>query len=227
MLKRNKNQINSLVSQITKYFKSMNSNRMIVGVSGAAGSGKSTFIKQIADDYVSMDDFYYSKKDQLQRNIPSRLDLRSCDVPTLLKLLKDFKSEKLESCHIPYYSKGLDDRLIGKEKFISLNRPILYIEGWRIGIDYSDYHTINHEIDYLIYIDADETFLKASKFQSAKQDALEHNLAFHEEDFALVYEKYHETFLKNYSIPVKYKADAVVIKKTSHAIEKIKFKKEL
>lgn len=120
--------------------------RKILGVSGAQGSGKSTFSALVAQllkhqglsaEVVSLDDYYLTKSQRQKlttispllatRGVPGTHDLAAC-----LQTLEAFRQKS--SASIPAFSKSDDDR-VGERNIDFAEADLLIIEGWCWGAE--------------------------------------------------------------------------------------------
>lgn len=125
---------------------------LVVGVSGAQGSGKSTFCQVLAALLrklhgrevcgFSLDDLYLTRAERQQLAAEVHALLRTRGVPgthdvslglDLLERLRQMKAEEVVA--IPSFSKALDDRRPEPEWPVCRHRPDLVLfEGWCVGI---------------------------------------------------------------------------------------------
>ncbi|CAH9017825.1 kinase [Candidatus Nitrosacidococcus sp. I8] len=126
-------------------------NPLVLGLSGAQGSGKSTlsrFLEVILTTYfhqkvatLSLDDFYLShgKRQQLAKKVHPLFVTRGVpgthDTILAIKTLESLKSANQDSItQFPKFDKGLDNRLPDAEGIIFQGRPdIIIFEGWCVG----------------------------------------------------------------------------------------------
>lgn len=118
----------------------------ILGVSGAQGTGKSTFAKLLAvvlervfekaSLVMSLDDFYYTKaeRERLATSVHPLLRVRGVpgthDVPLLRRVIKNLQQRR--STEVPVFDKAADDRE-GTVPVMGRDLEVLVIEGWCWG----------------------------------------------------------------------------------------------
>jgi len=127
------------------------SGTLLVGVSGAQGTGKSTLAEflRLAIEVISgwrvvvlsLDDFYLTKKDRvrLSKRVHPLLETRGVpgthDLSLLSTCIEDLKRLNAEQeMQIPRFDKSIDDRLdSGDWPVISGPVDVIILEGWCVG----------------------------------------------------------------------------------------------
>lgn len=129
------------------------STKIVLGVQGTQGSGKSTcsdFIKRIIETrynkkvaVLSIDDFYLTRSERqtLAKDIHPLLETRGVpgthDVDLAIKTINNLlKLKPNEHTLIPRFDKSVDDRS-AKEKWSIIEGPVdlIILEGWCIGLN--------------------------------------------------------------------------------------------
>ena len=133
------------------FLKKINLNKpIIIGLSGAQGSGKSTFAQflklilekkyNLKTNVVSIDDVYKTKKERIRiskkinklfitRGVPG-----THDINFLVNFFKNFIKKNNNTFLIPKFDKSFDDRF--SKKFwhkIKNNNDVFILEGWCVG----------------------------------------------------------------------------------------------
>ena len=133
------------------FLKKINFNKpIIIGLSGAQGSGKSTFAQflklilekkyNLKTTVVSIDDVYKTKKERIRiskkinklfitRGVPG-----THDINFLVNFFKNFIKKDNNTFLIPKFDKSFDDRF--SKKFwhkIKNNNDVFILEGWCVG----------------------------------------------------------------------------------------------
>ena len=128
-----------------------NDQRLLVALSGSQGSGKSTLTDYLACFFISkglsvltisLDDFYLSKADRLERasNVHRLFQTRGVpgthDSEGLYGVLCKFKQGALKGELIPRFDKAKDD-VAPRELWtcVEQNPDVLIVEGWCLGVE--------------------------------------------------------------------------------------------
>ncbi|MGN6486721.1 MAG: type I pantothenate kinase [Devosia sp.] len=227
----------------------------IIGVAGSVASGKSTTSRILQAllrrwptspkvDLVTTDGFLYPMAKLAELNLSDRKGFpESYDRPALIKFLADIKSGK-PSVGVPVYSHLLYDIVPGEE--IIIDRPdILIVEGLNILqpgelpksgrpiLFASDF------IDFSIFIDASEADLTdwfMARFRTLRQTAFaDPNSFFHRfsqlsaaeaEEFGhWAWNEVNLPNLRDNILPTRSRADLVLTKGPSHAVEHVALRK--
>lgn len=189
----------------------------LIGVSGGSGSGKTTFVKllkdQFSDDEVcvfSMDDYYKPREEQVK----DKNETKNFDLPTsinralyhehLLKLINGESVEKLEY--------NFNNQLIEPQMKVFKACPIIIVE----GLFAFYYQEIFDLLDLKIYVDSRDT-LKV--IRRIKRDRIERNYPL--DDVLYRYENHVEPTYKQYILPFKSDVDIIINNndKFSNALE--------
>jgi len=227
----------------------------IIGVAGSVASGKSTtsrILKALLSrwpsspkvDLVTTDGFLYSGKRLEELGLSDRKGFpESYDRPALIKFLSDIKSGRPD-VGVPVYSHLFYDIVPGEQ--IVIDRPdILIVEGLNILqpgelprsgrpiLFASDF------LDFSIFIDASEADLTTwfmDRFRALRQTAFaDPNSFFHR--FSQMSTEEAESFgrwawteinlpnLRDNILPTRSRADLVLTKGESHAIERVALRK--
>ena len=150
---------------INKKLKSKNK-PIIVGLSGAQGTGKSTISKilsMIFKNYYkintinfSIDDFYktLSERKKMSKNVHKLFKTRGVpgthDTRFLNKTLKLLIKKNFKKTAIPKFDKSIDDRAIKSNWNIIKKKPqIIIFEGWCVGAKSQPIKTILKPINHL------------------------------------------------------------------------------
>jgi len=166
-----------LVEKIHGQYKKRNKNRLIVGLSGASGSGKSVIsviIKKVFDYLydiplitIGIDAFHYHNDYLLSikasegnetgtlKDFKGRHD--TYDTALLKKKIDQFLSKSVVS--FPEYSRKLHNPIADKI-LIDQERAILFIEGLWIFGDYPGWKEIREKIDFKIFVSSSEKLNK-------------------------------------------------------------------
>ncbi len=227
----------------------------IIGVAGSVASGKSTtsrILKALLGrwpsspkvDLVTTDGFLYSSAKLAELNLTDRKGFpESYDRGALIKFLSDIKSGRPD-VGVPVYSHLFYDIVPGEQ--IIIDRPdILIVEGLNILqpgelpksgrpiLFASDF------LDFSIFIDASEADLTTwfmDRFRALRQTAFaDPNSFFHKfsqmsakeaEDFGLwAWNEVNLPNLRENILPTRSRADLVLTKGRSHAVEHVALRK--
>jgi len=227
----------------------------IIGVAGSVASGKSTTSRILRAllqrwrtspkvDLVTTDGFLFSNSELDKRGIAERKGFpESYDRAAFIAFLADIKSGKANVA-VPVYSHLFYDVIPGEQ--VIIDRPdILIVEGLNILqpgelpktgkpiLFASDF------LDFSIYIDADENDLRdwfMARFRALRQTAFtDPNSFFHRfaemsteeaEKFGLwAWEAINLVNLRDNIVPTKSRADLILRKGPSHAIELVELRK--
>ncbi len=157
-----KNIIYQVVNQILEIKKTKKN--LFCLLSGAQGSGKSTFAnlikkklakKKLKILVLSIDDFYYSKKDRfkLSKSISPLLITRGVpgthDLANLQKVLKLFQQNKKIEYKLPLFSKAEDDLLNTKFHLLKFPYDIFILEGWCVNYKGEKVNSLKKPINQL------------------------------------------------------------------------------
>lgn len=160
-----------LFVELVELYVSSDHPRLIVGLAGATGSGKSViaalfqeFSKQVALPFrfqtLGIDAFHYRNNflethtdntGETLKNRKGRHD--TYDVPMLIQALKEFKTG--ETISLPEYSRRIHDPIEGVIT-ISEKRAILFVEGLWLFYEHDKWKEVLPLIDYRIFIEADK-----------------------------------------------------------------------
>jgi type I pantothenate kinase len=227
----------------------------VIGVAGSVASGKSTTSRILRAllqrwrtspkvDLVTTDGFLFSNAELEKRGIADRKGFpESYDRTAFIAFLADIKSGKA-SISVPVYSHLFYDVIPGEKTII--DRPdILIVEGLNIlqpGDLPKDGKPILFASDFLdfsIFIDADEADLTAwflERFLRLRETAFADEKSFFHR-FALMSENEAKTFgvwvwdsinrpnLLDNILPTRSRADLILKKGRSHAIEEVRLRK--
>ncbi|MEX1237560.1 MAG: hypothetical protein WD994_04745 [Pseudomonadales bacterium] len=135
-----------LVFEISTGLASRSDKLLVVGISGAQGTGKSTFSRMLAIALergfekttlvVSLDDFYLTRaqREQLARDVHPLLQVRGVpgthDVAMLASVIADLKAGR--NTEVPVFDKASDDRR-GMVPVMGAELDVLIVEGWCFG----------------------------------------------------------------------------------------------
>jgi len=227
----------------------------IIGVAGSVAVGKSTTARILRAllrrwktspkvDLVTTDGFLYPNAELQRRGLMDRKGFpESYDRTRFIGFLADIKSGKA-NVSVPVYSHLVYDVLAGEE--VIIDRPdILIVEGLNIlqpGELPKDGKPIVFASDFLdfsIYMDADETDLRAwfmERFFRLRETAFTDPKSFFKrfaemsEDEARTYgtwvwENINLPNLVNNIVPTRSRADLILRKGSSHAIEEIELRR--
>jgi type I pantothenate kinase len=227
----------------------------IIGVAGSVAVGKSTTARILRAllrrwktspkvDLVTTDGFLYPNAELQRRGLMDRKGFpESYDRPRFISFLADIKSGKA-NVSVPVYSHLVYDVLAGEE--VVIDRPdILIVEGLNIlqpGELPKDGKPIVFASDFLdfsIYIDADETDLRAwfmERFFRLRETAFTDPKSFFKrfaemsEDEARsygtwVWENINLPNLLNNIVPTRSRADLILRKGSSHTIEEVELRR--
>jgi len=227
----------------------------IIGVAGSVAVGKSTTARILRAllrrwktspkvDLVTTDGFLYPNAELQRRGLMDRKGFpESYDRTRFIGFLADIKSGKA-NVSVPVYSHLVYDVLAGEE--VIIDRPdILIVEGLNIlqpGELPKDGKPIVFASDFLdfsIYMDADETDLRAwfmERFFRLRETAFTDPKSFFKrfaemsEDEARsygtwVWENINLPNLLNNIVPTRSRADLILRKGSSHAIEEIELRR--
>lgn len=208
-----------------------NDKTLVVGINASAGTGKSTLVQilkiilqekfrnqQIVE--VSLDDFYFSKGEREARGVKSRLEMESTDSNFARLIWRLKKSGPHSVVKIPRFNKGKDDR--EREPTVIQGKVgIVLFEGWRLGIDHPIYQPFLQPVEILIHLSLPLEEVKRQKFQQVERDVARAGKKFDPADLEQKWTKYLEPIARDYILPVRDKADVVVLKGKGHRILKI------
>ena len=122
---------------------------------------------------------------------------------------------------IPRFNKGLDER--EDETLWTVQRgkvDVVLYEGWRVGVDHPDYARFNEAIDCLVCLDADADAIREWKVESSRRDALAAGKPFDEAKIRKAFDEQIMPFVNIYEKPLLARADLVLKKEASHAIQR-------
>ena len=131
-----------------------NRQRLLLGLAGAQGTGKSTFASLLSAELnkyaipcvvLSLDDFYLTKADRifLARTVHPLLATRGVpgthDTTLLLNSLLSLLAGSEERVKWPSFSKKLDDRLSDNHNEFMMDtktgKQVIILEGWCVGCE--------------------------------------------------------------------------------------------
>ena len=222
----------------------------VIGVTGSVASGKSTFskiiksllkksFKELNIELVTTDGFLYPNSFLEENNLMEKKGFpESYDTESLLKFLSGVKLGETKNS-APVYSHILYDVMPDKKLKI-IDPDILIVEGVNvlqqiISKDNNIPSIISDFLDYSIYIDAEEPFLRTwyiDRFLSLRQAAINN-----EEDFFnrfssinddqakkianSIWEKINLVNLSENILPTKNRANLILKKNINHEINEI------
>lgn len=213
----------------------------VVGLNAPPGCGKSTLVQLLRtllraaaandDDgrqgslvvaHVGSDDLYMTQEQRREAGIPSRLDARSIDGSLADSVLWALKRSTAESeVAIPRFNKGLDEREDPKLWTVQRGKvDVVLFEGWRVGVNHPAYARFNEAIDLLVCLDADEEAIKEWKVQSSRRDAVVAGKPFDEAAVRRAFDELIMPFVTIYEKPLLARADLVLKKSATHAIQR-------
>jgi uridine kinase len=179
---------------------------IIIGITGASGSGKSYFLKQLLSQlpeneviHLALDNYYFPR--ELQQKDENGIE--NFDIPTAFnesKLLSDIEDLKLGKA-ITFETYNYNNSLINKEFKTIEPRKIVIIE----GIFVFNFESILPHFSYKIYIDA-PTELNINR--RLKRDAIERGY-----DYNDVVYRYHNHVIpafETHILPTKNIVDIIV-----------------
>jgi len=154
------------------FLKKINLNKsIIIGLSGAQGSGKSTFAQflklilekkyNLKTEVISIDDVYKTRKERIRiSSKASKLFLTrgvpgTHDISFLINFFKHFIKKNNKICLIPKFNKSLDDR--SAKKFwhkVNTNIDVFILEGWCVGAKpENSIHNLKKSINKLEFLE--------------------------------------------------------------------------
>ena len=157
-----------LVDTVLKKYRENENKVLIVGISGAPGTGKSTIAKIIVEklntaganaEYCPMDGFHFSNKELKEMNLSSvkgRID--TFDVEYFNISIAKLKSGK-KPFYWPTYCRKIHDPVI-EGVSITEEMKIFIIEGNYIFYKCDGWNKINDCFDLKIFLTADENIIK-------------------------------------------------------------------
>ncbi len=157
----------------------------IFSISGAPGVGKTTltylinlcifsFDSKLKILQISLEDFYFSKKERERRKIKWRAQPGSHDIDKavhIMKQVKDFEDKIL----VPRFDFVSDDS--GEPEEVRGPISLILFEGWFIGKNDCGYEKINEYIDYRIYLDCPIETVRRRRFARERELYRRHKCA--------------------------------------------------
>jgi putative kinase len=157
-----------LVETISEKYKKCKENILIVGISGAPGTGKSTISEMIVDElnkngiytqYCPMDGFHFTNKKLTEMQLSNvKGKMKTFDVDYLNSCIKRLKSKDIPF-YWPTYCREIHDPVI-KGILISDKTKIFIVEGNYIYLKYNGWDRINKSFDLKIFLTATEDVIK-------------------------------------------------------------------
>lgn len=184
----------------------MQSNKIIIGVSGGSGSGKTSFVKSLRAQFseddlclISMDEYYHPREDQLTDkegiknfDLPSSLDAENFK-NDIVKLANGESVEKMEYT----FNNALKQSSILKFK----PAPVIIVEGLFIF----HYKEIANLLNYKVFISANDV---NKVIRRIKRDRIERNYPL--EDVLYRYVNHVKPSFEQFIGPYKDQADLII-----------------
>ncbi|MCB0508520.1 MAG: hypothetical protein R2739_06390 [Chitinophagales bacterium] len=184
----------------------MNKKPYIIGISGGSGSGKTTFVKSLADKFdkehlcvLSQDNYYKPREHQIvDENGEKNFDLpESFNAEEYHKdVMKLIAGEDVVLKEYTY-----NNPLATPKEIIYKSAPIILIE----GIFIYHFKAVSNLMDYKIFIDADEHLKLIRRIQ---RDRVERNYPL--EDVLYRYQHHVYPSYRDFILPYKEQCDVVV-----------------
>ena len=158
-----------LKANIEAALKSKKGSRIIVGIAGPPGSGKSTLSSLLLEDYekvkpgmakiVPMDGFHLSNEKLEELGLLSLKGIPdSFDAAGFVRLMDRLKGSREIRIPFPLFDRSIE-KVIPDGDFVDQENKLLIVEGNYLLYDKIPWNQIQHYLDYSIYLDAGEDIL--------------------------------------------------------------------
>ena len=143
----------------------------IVGISGAAGAGKTTLANLLCSSAItlgrnaiclSLDDFCFGQLERKRRLIKWRAAPGSHDTNLLDSCLMQL-ARGITPVYLPIYDKLIDDRR--ESRIIKSCPDLILIDGWFIGLSHQLYESAWKHIDLHVHLDISIELAKQRRFE--------------------------------------------------------------
>lgn len=140
--------------------------RVIIGVAGIPGAGKTTFAKRLVSEineamsgaasYVPMDGFHLSNDILVESGTHTRKGAPDTfDIAGYANALRRIRSCE-DTVYVPGYSRVMHDPIAAQHE-VDPTAAVVVTEGSYLLLDDENWQDVSSEIDYCVWVDCDET----------------------------------------------------------------------
>ena len=184
------NQARSLAGAEIRQLLDERSGRVIIGITGPPGTGKSTFAERLADDfnagragcasYLPMDGFHLSNAqlDRLGRRdrkgAPDTFDVAGY-LATLERVAHEYRGHDV---YVPDFDRVLDEP-VAAGRVVPAESRLIITEGNYLALSTGGWHPVRQLIDRLFYLDCPSVVLRLRLIERHTAGGRSHDAAVH------------------------------------------------